>query len=155
MKLEDIIKQKKFRNEYQKFVIQILFSSSQLENYIAKKLKPHEITLQQYNVLRILRGVYPEPVSNNYIMERMIDRNSNSTRIVDKLVDKLLVEKKSNPKDRRGTLISILPAGMKLLEKLDPEIAELENVIQQVLSEEDCKMINNKLQILNALLFAK
>ncbi|GIV41692.1 MAG: MarR family transcriptional regulator [Vicingaceae bacterium] len=155
MKLEDIIKQKKFRNEYQKFIIQILFSSSQLENYIAKKLKPHGITLQQYNVLRILRGVYPEPVSNNYIMERMIDRNSNSTRIVDKLVDKLLVEKKSNPKDRRGTLISILPAGMKLLEKLDPEIAELENVIQQVLSEEDCKMINNKLQILNALLFAK
>ncbi len=155
MKLEDIIKQKKFRNEYQKFIIQILFSSSQLENYIAKKLKPHGITLQQYNVLRILRGVNPEPVSNNYIMERMIDRNSNSTRIVDKLVDKLLVEKKSNPKDRRGTLISILPAGMKLLEKLDPEIAELENVIQQVLSEEDCKMINNKLQILNALLFAK
>ncbi len=155
MKLEDIIKQKKFRNEYQKFIIQILFSSSQLENYIAKKLKPHGITLQQYNVLRILRGVYPEPVSNNYIMERMIDRNSNSTRIVDKLVDKLLVEKKSNPKDRRGTLISILPAGMKLLEKLDPEIVELENVIQQVLSEEDCKMINNKLQILNALLFAK
>lgn len=155
MKLEDIIKQKKFRNEYQKFIIQILFSSSQLENYIAKKLKPHGITLQQYNVLRILRGVYPEPVSNNYIMERMIDRNSNSTRIVDKLVDKLLVEKKTNPKDRRGTLISILPAGMKLLEKLDPEIVELENVIQQVLSEEDCKMINNKLQILNALLFAK
>lgn len=155
MKLEDIIKQKKFRNEYQKFIIQILFSSSQLENYIAKKLKPHGITLQQYNVLRILRGVYPEPVSNNYIMERMIDRNSNSTRIVDKLFDKLLVEKKSNPKDRRGTLISILPAGMKLLEKLDPEIVELENVIQQVLSEEDCKMINNKLQILNALLFAK
>lgn len=155
MKLEDIIKQKKFRNEYQKFIIQILFSSSQLENYIAKKLKPHGITLQQYNVLRILRGVYPEPVSNNYIMERMIDHNSNSTRIVDKLVDKLLVEKKSNPKDRRGTLISILPAGMKLLEKLDPEIAELENLIQQALSEEDCKMINNKLQILNALLFAK
>ena len=85
MKLEEAIKQKKFWNEFEKAVINILYTASWLEGINIRRLKPHDISPQQYNVLRILRGSHPNPVMLGEITERMIDKNSNATRLVEKL----------------------------------------------------------------------
>ncbi len=129
MKLEDEIKQTKpFINELQKLVINIAVTNSWLNSTFNEELKTFEISAQQYNVLRILKGKYPGAYCNQEITQRMIDKSSNSTRIVDKLLDKKLVLRIEDKKDRRLVNISITNAGLKLLEEI--ELVQIANQIK-------------------------
>lgn len=120
MKLEDEIKQTKpFKSEIQKLILNISVTSSWFNSIFAEKLKPYEISPPQYNVLRILKGKYPESYCNQDITQRMIDKSSNASRIVDKLVDKKLASRTEDKNDRRSVNIKITDKGLKLLETIE------------------------------------
>lgn len=119
MKIEDEIQQQKFKNEYQKLTLNIIYTANWLSTYIDAVFKNREITIQQYNVLRILRGQYPNPSSIKLIRERLLDRNSDTSRMVDKLVAKEFVIRSQCQKDKRGTDVIISEKGLQILSSLD------------------------------------
>jgi len=119
MPLEQEIKQEKFHNEHQKAAINILYTGSWLYNINATYLKKFSITPEQFNVLRILRGSFPKPMMLAEITERMIDKSSNCTRLVEKLKQKGFVNRITCENNRRQVDISITDKGQQLLKKID------------------------------------
>ncbi|MDX5437099.1 MAG: MarR family transcriptional regulator [Pontibacter sp.] len=119
MKIEDEIKQSAFKNEYQKAYINIVYTSGYLEQAQSSLFKPFGITLPQYNILRILRGQHPKPATISLLIERMLDKTSNASRIVDKLEAKELVTRKQCPADRRTVDVLITAKGLELLKQMD------------------------------------
>ena len=120
MRLEEEIKQqKKFTNDFEKLVVNIMYTSSWIESLTIQRMKPFGISPQQYNVLRILRGAYPNPIMLSEIAKRMIDKNSNATRLVEKLRVKGMVKREICEKNRRQVDITITKTGMDLLAELD------------------------------------
>jgi DNA-binding MarR family transcriptional regulator len=119
MTLEEEIKQEKFQSEHQKASINIMFTSSWLYNLNASFLKTFDITPEQFNVLRILRGSYPRPMMLADITCRMIDKSSNATRLVEKLRVKGLVKREICKNNRRQVDISVTDRGLNLLAKID------------------------------------
>src|SRR4051812_6517349 len=101
MRLEDEIKQTKFKSPQQRLAVNLLYSCNWLNGHYARFFKGIDITTQQFNVLRILRGQYPDHCSLKLVKERMLDRMSDASRIVDKLVAKKYVDRKVCPGDRR------------------------------------------------------
>ena len=144
MKLEDEIKQKAFRNTYQKLMVNILYTGSWLQFLQAGFLKEYKLTLPQFNVLRILRGMYPEPVTVNDIIDRMLDKSSNASRIVDKLSAKKLAERRICKKDKRAVDVMITKAGLKLLDDIDKEIPKWEKRLKTINTAE-AENLNNLL----------
>ncbi len=142
MKIEDEIKQDKFKSEYQKLAINLVFTGNWINSKNAELLKPYKLTSQQFNLLRILRGQYPKPVTVNLLIERMLDKMSNASRIVDRLVKKNLVLRKSCPEDRRRVDIIITEKGMKLLDKIDLDEDKWEKRYDN-LSVKEAKELNN------------
>lgn len=123
MKLEDEIKQtKSFRNEIQKLILNISFTSSWINTAMSAKLKSFDISSSQYNVLKILKGKHPEAYCNQDIVERMIDKASNVTRIVDKLEKKLLAIRTESVIDKRSVQISISDKGLELIERIEASL---------------------------------
>lgn len=120
MRIEDEIKQPVFKNEYQKAYINLIYTSNWLQVIQGQRFKPFGVTLPQYNVLRILRGQYPKPATINLLIERMLDKTSNASRIVDKLEAKELVTRKQCPHDRRTVDVLITEKGLALLQEMDP-----------------------------------
>jgi DNA-binding MarR family transcriptional regulator len=121
MAIEQDIKQEKFESEFHKAAVNLLFTSGWLYNANASRLKPHGITPEQYNVLRILRGSHPKAIMLAEITCRMIDRSSNATRLVEKLRQKGLVKRETCQDNRRQVDISITPKGLELLGRVDKE----------------------------------
>jgi len=119
MPLEEDIKQDKFHNDHQKASINILYTGSWLYNINAGYLKKFGITPEQFNVLRILRGSFPKPMMLSEITERMIDKSSNCTRLVEKLKQKGLASRVTCENNRRQVDISITDKGQQLLKKID------------------------------------
>jgi DNA-binding MarR family transcriptional regulator len=119
MTIEKAIHQKKFSNDYEKAVINILYTASWLDSMTIQTLKPFGISPQQYNVLRILRGANPSVVRLADITERMLDKNSNATRLVEKLRQKSLLEREVCLSNRRQVDISITLKGLDLLAEID------------------------------------
>jgi DNA-binding MarR family transcriptional regulator len=119
MKLEQEIGQKQFKNEYQKMIINIMYTSHWLHNIIADNLKDFEITPQQFNILRILRGQHPNPARMHLLQERMLDKMSNASRLVERLRKKGLVVRKICRNDRRAVDVKITDSGLNLLKQLD------------------------------------
>jgi len=119
MKLEDEILQKSFKTPYQKLAINLLYTTNWLNNHYSYFFKDVDLTTQQFNVLRILRGQHPHPCSLKLIKERMLDRMSDASRIVDKLVAKDYILRNECPSDRRSVNLVISDKGLKLLRKLD------------------------------------
>lgn len=119
MSLEQDIKQTNFKSPYSKAVINVIYTNNWLQSLQVEIFKPFDLTLQQYNVLRILRGQYPNPITVIAIIERMLDKMSNASRLVDKLLVKDLVIRRLCPHDRRAVDVIITEKGMKLLEELD------------------------------------
>lgn len=140
-KIEEEIKQKEFRNQYNKLLINVLYTSSWLNGLQNSIFKVHGLTPQQYNSLRILRGQYPEAASVNLLKDRMIDKMSNVSRIVDKLKSKGLVTREPCDHDRRQVDVKITEEGLKLLEKIDQEWEQWEQNLHTI-SEEDAKKAN-------------
>lgn len=141
MEIGKEIKQSKFKSEHQKMLINILFTSNWLNAKHAASLKPYGISSQQYNLLRILRGQLPKPASVNLLIDRMLDKSSNASRLVEKLRLKKLVERSVCPEDRRAVNVIITQKGLDLLAELDKNegnmLKELKN-----LSEKEAEQIN-------------
>lgn len=120
MSIEEDIKQgKAFHSPHEKLIVNIMFTNSWMLDQQNQLFKPFKLSTPQYNVLRILRGSYPKACTINSIIERMIDRMSNASRIVDRLETKGLVERKVNKNDRRARDVMITQHGLKILEKVD------------------------------------
>jgi DNA-binding MarR family transcriptional regulator len=144
MKIEDEIKQtKKFRSEHQRLVVNIMFTSSWLYRTHGQFLKNFGISPEQFNVLRILRGQHPKCANNQLITERMIDKSSNCSRIVEKLKQKGFVDRKENKDDRRHVDITITAKGLALLEKID--VANNDGILKDNLSVKEAEMLNDLL----------
>jgi DNA-binding MarR family transcriptional regulator len=147
MRIEDEIKQKSFTSEYQKLFINILFTSSWLKANHNKQLKPYGLSTEQYNILRILRGQKKTPASINLITERMIDKSSNVSRLVDKLLLKGYIEKRQNKTDKRQAEIIISDKGLETLIVLDEIVGGSEN-IPNIISIDETKRMNDCLDTL-------
>ena len=117
VKLEQAIQQKQFKSEFQKAQINVLYTAAWLNQQATQSLKPYKISVQQFNILRILRGMHPEPATVKLLTERMIDKMSNASRLVEKLYQKGLVERKSCASDRRRVDIVITKKGLDLVAK--------------------------------------
>lgn len=144
MGLEDAIRQKKFDSEYHKAAVNILFTSSWLYNLNALFLKPFQVTPEQFNVLRILRGSHPNALRLADISCRMIDKNSNATRLVEKLRQKGMVSRTVCENNRRQVDIHITPKGQKVLEKIDKESGQWTSTLQK-LSMTEARQLNSLL----------
>lgn len=119
MGIENEIRQKHFTSENQKLIINLIFTTNWMTEKIREILAEEDITMQQFNILRILRGSYPQPLSTLTIRERMLDKMSDTSRIVHRMILKGLVSKKTCPLDKRLVDVSITAEGKKLLEKMD------------------------------------
>jgi DNA-binding MarR family transcriptional regulator len=143
MSIEKDIQQSKFRNEYHKTVVNLIFTY----NWITEKTKQFfdkgDITSQQYNILRILRGA-GKPLSTLQIRQRMLDKMSDTSRIVDRLVKKELVQKVICKTDRRLVDVTITDTGLQLLDKLDSYNEQMDAMLGS-LTEDDAKMLNQLL----------
>lgn len=143
MSIDKDISQTKFRNEKQKVVINIIYTSNWINEKIKAVLDKEGITLQQFNILRILRGA-GKPISTLQIRQRMLDKMSDTSRIVDRLVVKKLVKKIICPADKRMVDVSISAKGIKLLETIDRSADEMD-AIAASLTKADATAINNLL----------
>ncbi len=123
MKIEKEIFSNKFENNHQKAIVNLIYTYGWITNLLKQQLNKYKITLQQYNILRILRGQHPNPATINMLKERMLDKMSDASRIVDRLEQKELVNRFINTKDRRAVDILITKKGLDLLLKLDVEMS--------------------------------
>ncbi len=144
MRIEEEIKQKAFKNEFHKLVINLKFTAGWLGGIHNKIFRSHGISSQQYNVLRILRGQYPEPSSLILIRERMLDKESNASRLIDKLETSGYSKRVQCPNDRRQVDITITEKGRRLLEVIDPEVDHVTNQILN-LTEKEAELLNDLL----------
>jgi len=143
MTIEKEIQQPKFRNEHQKAGINLIYTYNWANEQMKKILDRYDITSQQFNILRILRGAHG-PLSTLQIRERMLDKMSDTSRIVDRLIKKGLVKKNICKTDRRLVDVIITNKGKKLLEQLDGCNREMDNVLNN-LSVAEAKSLNELL----------
>ena len=144
MTLEDAIQQKRpFRNQHHKVMVNLLYTNNWLEEKSRDFLKQQNVSLQQYNILRILKGSV-KPLSTMQIRERMLDRKSDTSRIIDRMIIKGIVEKKPNENDKRLVDITITSKGLNTLEELDKRNDELESIASSLTADE-AKMLNDLL----------
>jgi DNA-binding MarR family transcriptional regulator len=127
--IEDEIKQSKFRDNYQKVAVNLLFTAGWLQGKQQEFFKSYGITVQQFNILRILRGQQPKRISGVEIKARMLDRNSDISRLLDRLLKKSLIEKHLRPGDKRATDIAITDNGLSLLGEIDKELGARERTM--------------------------
>jgi DNA-binding MarR family transcriptional regulator len=119
MGISEDLKQSNFQSEAQKAIVNAIYTGNWIVQKQQELLKPFGLTVQQYNVLRILKGQQGNPMTVLAITERMLDKMSNASRLVDKLLEKKLVLRRECPQDRRAVDILILPAGLDLLKEVD------------------------------------
>jgi DNA-binding MarR family transcriptional regulator len=143
MSIDQDINQRQFRNEYQKAAINIIYTYNWMSEKLSHIFEKAGITTQQFNILRILRGS-DKPLSTLQIRERMLDKMSDTSRIVDRLVLKGFVKKVICPKDKRLVDITITAKGRKILEKLDKHESEMDNIMNSI-SAPEAKTLNKLL----------
>ena len=144
MKLEEAIKQKMFKTEDERLVINMVYTSGWLNAEQTRYFKQYGISPEQYNVLRILRGQQPNPASVSLIQERMLDKMSNASRLIEKLKQKEFVDRNACPNDRRQVDVVITEKGMKLLSQIDSE-ADLMHAICKSLTQQEKETLNTLL----------
>lgn len=144
MKLEDAIKQTAFKTEEERLVINLVYTSGWLSAEQNRFFKRFGISSQQYNVLRILRGQYPNPASVGLIQERMLDKMSNASRLIEKLKQKKLIKRSECSKDRRQVDVLVTQEGLSLLEEIDGLNDEMHSICN-TLDVNEKKTLNNLL----------
>jgi DNA-binding MarR family transcriptional regulator len=142
--LEKEIKQSHFRTVHQKAGINLIYTVGWFRDQLKNIFESEDITAQQFNILRILRGSFPEPLSTLQIRERMLDKMSDTSRIVDRLVTKGLVKKIICKQDRRLVDVLISEKGKKLLERLDQRENEMDKLLGN-LTEKEAQTLSNLL----------
>ncbi len=145
MNIEQAINQKKFRNEHHKAHINVIYTATWLHQQTTRALKPFNISWQQFNILRILRGMHPEPATVKVLTERMIDKMSNASRLVEKLKQKGFVERQACDDDRRRVDILITPQGLDILEKASLKVEEMIDQSKQKITAEEALLLSELL----------
>ncbi len=143
MSIETDINQQFFRNEYQKIIVNLVYTYNWTTERLKKIFDQEDLTMQQFNILRILRGS-PVPLSTLQIRERMLDKMSDTSRIVDRLIIKELVQKGTCKKDKRLVDVIITDKGKAILSKIDSYEPDMES-LANALSEEEAKTLNTLL----------
>ena len=136
MSIEKDIHQNTFRNAKQKALLNLLLTYGWAIEKIKNFVSQEDITHQQYNILRILRGAHPQPLSTLQIRERMLDKMSDTSRIVDRLILKELVQKATCSKDKRLVDVTITEKGQTLLRRLDDAAIEMDAVLEGITEDE-------------------
>lgn len=136
MGIDQDIRQSKFHSEHQKAALNLLYTYGWVTEKTREVFASEDITPQQFNILRILRGSHPQPLSTLQIRERMLDKMSDTSRIVDRLIAKGLVKKGTCKTDRRLVDVMITDKGKKMLERLDARQDELDNIIGNLTTKE-------------------
>ena len=149
MSIETDIKQTKFRNPHHRMALNLLYTTNWLSNSQACLLKPYDLTTHQFNVLRILKGKHPEQMCVKDIANRMIEKNSNVPRIIDRLADKDLVKREQGCEDARQTVMSLTEAGIQILENSTKQLDAMWND-SMPLSEPEAKALNSLLEKITA-----
>jgi DNA-binding MarR family transcriptional regulator len=144
MHIDEEILTSKFEDNYHKVVVNVSYTYGWLNNLLRSEFEKYNLTHQQFNILRILRGQYPKPATVNLLKERMIDKMSDASRIVDRLVQKGLVSRCTNTQDRRAVDIRISNAGMDILSKMDVEFIT-RDFLKNNLSEEEAGTLSDLL----------
>ena len=144
MGIDQDIKQATFRNPHQKAAINLIYTVAWMRDKTKCVFDAEDITPQQFNILRILRGSFPEPLSTLQIRERMLEKMSDTSRIVDRLIAKGFVKKLTCKNDRRLVDVIITDKGKKLLERLDARQNEIDAVLNN-LSEKDANILSDLL----------
>lgn len=129
-----------------KVVLNLLFTHNLVAERLNLILKPFDISAEQFNVLRILRGQKGKPINMGAIQNRMVARNSNTTRLVDKLLIKKFVSRANCENNRRKIEVKILQDGLDILTELDPQIVEHEQHFSKNLSSDEINLLNNLLE---------
>ena len=143
MKIEDEIKQTKFSSPYQKAVLNLIFTTSWLEGRYQQFFKGFGITNQQFNILRILKGQHPKSISAKEIKSRMLDQNSDISRLLDRLFKKGLIQKQTCPNDKRATDVSISEKGINLLAEINKHQKILDTILE--LTEAEAQQLSDLL----------
>ena len=144
MGIDQDIKQATFRNPHQKAAINLIYTVAWMRDKTKCVFDAEDITPQQFNILRILRGSFPDPLSTLQIRERMLEKMSDTSRIVDRLIAKGVVKKLTCKNDRRLVDVIITDKGKKLLERLDERQSEIDAVLNN-LSEKDANILSDLL----------
>jgi DNA-binding MarR family transcriptional regulator len=144
MRLEEEIMTKGFRSEYHKLNVNLIYTYHWISSQVATQFQDFGVTPQQYNILRILRGQHPNPCTIQLLKSRMLDRQSDASRLVDRLSSKGLVERHVCPVDRRKMDVKITNEGLNLLTRMEPLIADSDNLFDQI-SEQEAQTLNELL----------
>jgi DNA-binding MarR family transcriptional regulator len=144
MKIDKEIQSTKFEDNYHKLTINITYTYGWLTNLTREKFEKHNLTSQQFNILRILRGQYPKPATINLLKERMLDKMSDTSRIVDRLIQKGMVSRCTNTKDRRAVDIRISDLGLEILSIMDTEF-KAKDLLQNNLTEQEASQLSDLL----------
>ncbi len=129
-----------------KILLNIMYTQNVISENFNEIIKPYDISPEQYNVLRILRGQKKGPVTMQAIQERMIAKTSNTTRLVDKLLLKELLTREVCPDNRRKMEVAITQKGLELLKELDPKVDEHEMRLSRKLTYKEQEMLNELLE---------
>jgi DNA-binding MarR family transcriptional regulator len=142
-KIEEEIQQKKFKSAHQKAVINLIYTANWLQNKHHSFFKLYGITGQQFNMLRILKGQHPKSISAKDIKTRLLDQNSDVSRLLDRLSAKDLITKTTCPLDKRASDVFITRAGLELLKEIEKKQKEIDEVL--ALSPEEALQLSNLL----------
>ncbi len=148
MQLETSIRQTKFKSVHHKMLLNIIYSAGVIQAEQARFFKHYDLSPQQYNVLRILRGQHPNPASVGLLQERMLDQMSNASRLVEKLKQKNLLTRNACENDRRQMDVCITKHGLNLLLDIDDKFESFEKKLA-VLNEDEANTLNQLLDKLN------
>jgi DNA-binding MarR family transcriptional regulator len=140
--VNDIKQTKSFRSSKNKALVNLIYTYNHVTFNQKVVLKKHKLTLETYNVLRILKGSAPKPVNINYIIARMLDKMSNASRLVDRLFILGFVNRTVSTDDRRAVDVVISPAGIKALDKVDADMVKFENCFENF-TEEDAEQLSS------------
>jgi DNA-binding MarR family transcriptional regulator len=146
MKIEEIIKSNVNLDNSKRIVLNVIHTTNMISDMFHEILKPYDLSSEQYNVLRILRGQKGNPANMCVIQERMITKNSNTTRLIDKLLVKELVTRNVCPDNRRKIEIEITLKGLEVLIELDPKVKEHEENFANNLSPEETQQLISLLE---------
>ena len=149
MNVEQRIKTETVLPLKRKTVIHLMLVNNHMQDVLAQALKPFEVSLQQFNVLRILRGQKGKPANLSTLSERMVSRMSNTTRLVDKLITKDFVRRNTCPDNRRKIEIWLTDAGRQSLEEMDRAVETAEQLLMHALTDDQLKDLNSLLDHIN------
>lgn len=146
MTIEEVIKSTVKMDNAKKVILNIMYTQNVIQDHFSELMKPYDLSGEQYNVLRILRGQKGNPANMCVIQERMLAKTSNTTRLVDKLLLKDYVTRNVCPGNRRKIEVSITQKGLDVLKELDPKVDEHERSFARNISPEELELLNRLLE---------